>query len=495
MLQEVSVDQIVIKDRMRDLDQDKVLELAESIQNIGLINPITLDTDLNLIAGNHRLAAVKELGHTTIQAKVCDSSDLIKELIEVDENLVRKELCYISVGEHIAKRERILTSLGKRKVRGENQHTTSEDRFSTDELAEKLSISKRIYQYRRQVSNLIPEVRNVLRGTEHANNLVDLVMLSRTEDHIQKQVAYYIKNGSTKPLKFLIQQSKVDFSTKTERSVAAAKLKESWGTPFSIMKFEKKKSNTVEMAIKTIADAVNQNKNSHINGEEYANYNGFINHSMFLLDYFVRHKGSKVLDSFVGKGTNLFAASLLGMESYGCDLNQKNLDAIEKGFQGFFKDDATQHHLYNEDGVTLPSFKDQEEFFDAISTDPPYINANEIYTNHPDDLSNLNTDAFMERMDILFKNYYRLIKTSQVKEKKFYPVMMKMNISRRGAKGVFSMDYELMKIAEKHNFTLWDRTYNILNPTLVAFTLPRTVDNFYTVKNYESTLIWIKQGI
>lgn len=493
MLQEVPVDQITVNERLRQLDQSKVLELAESIQNIGLINPITLDTDFNLIAGNHRLAAIKQLGHQTIKAMVCDSSDLIKELIEIDENLIRKELCYISIGEHLSKRERILTSLGKRKQRGENQHTTSEDRFSTDDLAEKLGISKRIYQYRRQVSNLIPEVRNVLRGSNYANNLVDLVLLSRTEDHIQKQVAYYIKNGSTKTLKFLIQQSKVDFSTKTERSASAAKLKESWGTPFSIMKFEKKKSNAVEMAIKTIADAVNQNKDAHINGTDYPNYNGFINHSIFLLDYFVRNKGAKVLDNFCGKGTNLFAASLLGMEPYGFDLNQKNLDAIEKGFQGFFNDDEVQHYLFNEDGVTLPSFKDQEEFFDAVVTDPPYINANEIYTDHPDDLSNLNTDTFMERMDILFRHYYRLIKTSQVKEKKFYPVMMKMNISRRGTKGVFSMDYDLMKIAEKNGFTLWDRTYNILNPTLVAFTLPRTVDNFYTVKNYETTLIWIKQ--
>ena len=68
-----------------------------------------------------------------------------------------------------------------------------------------------------------------------------------------------------------------------------------------------------------------------------------------------------------------------------------------------------------------------------------------------------------------------------------------MNVSRRGKKGMYSMDYELMKIAERNGFTLWDRTYNILNPSLVAFTIPRTVDNFYTVKNYETTLIWIKQ--
>lgn len=495
MFQEVSVDRIIINQRLRDLDQEKVLELAESIQNIGLINAITLDPDFNLIAGNHRLAAIKHLGYETIQAKVCDSNDLIKELIEIDENLIRANLDYIETGEHISKRERILVSLGKRKVRGDNRHTARVERFSTDDLAEKLGISRRIYQYRRQVSNLIPEVRNVLRGTEYAQNLVDLVLLSRLEDHIQKRVAWYIKNGSTKTLKFLTHQAKVDFSTKTERSIAANKLKESWGSPFSIMRFEKTRTNLVEMALKNITREVQQTKKSHIQGKLYENYNGFINHSMFLLDYFVRNKGSKILDTFAGKGTNLFAASLMGMHPYGFELREENIHAIRKGFEDFFHNEEIQYHLYNEDGTELKPFADKDQFFDAVLTDPPYLFAGEVYSDKAEDLSTMDVDTFMERMDVLFGNYYRLIKVSNIKEKKFYPVMMKMNVSRRGTKGLFSMDYEIMNIAKKHNFTLWDRTYNILNSTLSAVSIPRNFENFYTTKNYETTLIWIRQEL
>jgi ParB family chromosome partitioning protein len=101
----------------------KVEELALSFSNCGIINPITLDIELNLIAGNHRLEAARKLGWEEIQAQVLDTDDLMQELQEIDENLVRNNLCYISTGEHIAKRERILTALGKRAQRGDNRYS------------------------------------------------------------------------------------------------------------------------------------------------------------------------------------------------------------------------------------------------------------------------------------------------------------------------------------------------------------------------------------
>lgn len=65
--------------------------------------------------------------------------------------------------------------------------------LSTNALAEKLGVSNRTYRQRRQVSNIIPAARNALRGTRHANNLVDLVVLSRMEDEVQEKVAEMIR--------------------------------------------------------------------------------------------------------------------------------------------------------------------------------------------------------------------------------------------------------------------------------------------------------------
>lgn len=56
------INEIVIpQDRLRYLDDAKVLEIAESIKNIGQINPIIV-ANKQLVAGLHRYFACKALG-------------------------------------------------------------------------------------------------------------------------------------------------------------------------------------------------------------------------------------------------------------------------------------------------------------------------------------------------------------------------------------------------------------------------------------------------
>ena len=151
---------------MRQLDETKVLELMTSYESVGVINPISVDEELTLIAGAHRLEAAKNLGWDTIEAKVFDDEDLQKELIEIDENLIRNELCYIAAAEHIQERERILTSLGSRRQRGSHRYTGDDDQMTTDDLAGRIGVSNKMYRMRRQVADLSPEARNALRGTD-----------------------------------------------------------------------------------------------------------------------------------------------------------------------------------------------------------------------------------------------------------------------------------------------------------------------------------------
>ena len=47
-----------------------------SYESIGVINPISVDEDMTLIAGAHRLEAAKNLGWETIEAKVFNEEDL-----------------------------------------------------------------------------------------------------------------------------------------------------------------------------------------------------------------------------------------------------------------------------------------------------------------------------------------------------------------------------------------------------------------------------------
>ncbi len=59
---QVPIEEIKRKDGRRKLDTDHVKELADSIQELGLLNPITIDREYFLIAGLHRLEAAKMLG-------------------------------------------------------------------------------------------------------------------------------------------------------------------------------------------------------------------------------------------------------------------------------------------------------------------------------------------------------------------------------------------------------------------------------------------------
>ena len=180
----------------------------------------------------------------------------------------------------------------------------------------------------------------------------------------------------------------------------------------------------------------------------------------------------------------------------------------------------------------MQPLEDEHESFDAIQTDTPYLNCPDLYTNEPEDLSNMDQSVWEDQMREAFKNYNRLIKRSSVKDKifhplmmkmnndpteeswtaamgeamerytpktnpieqgNFFPVIMKMNASRRAERGMVSMDFILSKIAEEEGFTLWDRTFNMLAPSAVAVSTLRNYDFHYTQKNWETTLIWIKQ--
>jgi len=51
----VNINEITVKSNRRELNYSKVKEYAESIKQIGLLNPITITKDKILIAGMHRL--------------------------------------------------------------------------------------------------------------------------------------------------------------------------------------------------------------------------------------------------------------------------------------------------------------------------------------------------------------------------------------------------------------------------------------------------------
>ena len=72
VVQEIPIESVKIRFRLRTPKEERIVDLAESIKMIGLLNPITIDNQNYLIAGYHRLHAHKHLGLKTVPAIIKD---------------------------------------------------------------------------------------------------------------------------------------------------------------------------------------------------------------------------------------------------------------------------------------------------------------------------------------------------------------------------------------------------------------------------------------
>ena len=93
----VNIADIKVKHRVRK-DLGDLEALKDSLRRYGLLNPITLNSKYELIAGGRRLAAAKEIGWTSINAVILDGMTPVAELeLELEENNQRKEFSDIEL--------------------------------------------------------------------------------------------------------------------------------------------------------------------------------------------------------------------------------------------------------------------------------------------------------------------------------------------------------------------------------------------------------------
>lgn len=88
----LKIAEIKIGQRVRDNYGD-MESLANSIEEHGLLHPIVVDSEYNLIAGCRRLLACERIGLKEIEAKVLeDISEKELRVLELEENIRRKDL-------------------------------------------------------------------------------------------------------------------------------------------------------------------------------------------------------------------------------------------------------------------------------------------------------------------------------------------------------------------------------------------------------------------
>ena len=209
VIERIDLGVIEVGDRMRGLDQGRVDALAASIKAIGLQTPITVvvvdldggETTYRLVAGLHRLEAVKALRWNQIDAFITTANELDCELWQIDENLIRADLTELERSQHLKRRKEIFDA----KASGENCPTSKGGTDSTgkghkgfdQDTADKTGLDKStVRRSRNRAEKIDPQVQASIAGTQIANKGVELDALADMAPDDQKQAVEMVKSGS-----------------------------------------------------------------------------------------------------------------------------------------------------------------------------------------------------------------------------------------------------------------------------------------------------------
>ncbi|RPI02228.1 MAG: chromosome partitioning protein ParB, partial [Calditrichaeota bacterium] len=104
----VNINDIIITDRIRQ-DNGDLTKLVNSIELIGLINPIVISEKYELLSGYRRLQACKSLGWEKIDAKMVSVGSRLQKIDwEYHENIGRKDLSLDEEEAYLAIRQALL---------------------------------------------------------------------------------------------------------------------------------------------------------------------------------------------------------------------------------------------------------------------------------------------------------------------------------------------------------------------------------------------------
>lgn len=196
---------IIITERKRNLGD--ITSLVESIEHLGLLNPITVLRDGTLVAGYHRLHACKRLGWDEVEANVVDLDTLHAELAEIDENLIRNELYWTERDDQLARRKEIYEALHPETRKG---NTTERAEVKADfrllppsyvqDTANKTGYGiTAIKDSIQRAKTFTPEQKEVLKRTAIPQS--DATKLARLEAPVRQAVIEKIASGQVKNVK------------------------------------------------------------------------------------------------------------------------------------------------------------------------------------------------------------------------------------------------------------------------------------------------------
>lgn len=221
----IKISDIKINTGRSPLDPGNVEEIAKSIQIIGLMNPITVTEDNTLIAGLHRLEAMKALEKEEIPCVKLDLDELKTELAEIDENITRKKLHFLDRGNQLLRRKHIYEELypdAKAGIFKGNQYINMpcETISFTSDAADKLNVTRRTIEQEIQIAeSLTAEAEDLIR--EKGMGKKDAILLAQKTQVEQLDIIEKIHGEEAKTIRGAMKK----LTGKTQGKVVNVRIK------------------------------------------------------------------------------------------------------------------------------------------------------------------------------------------------------------------------------------------------------------------------------
>lgn len=152
-----------IKDAAPKRDHGNIDDLKNSIREVGLINPITVNQEFRLLAGRRRFQAITELGWKKVPVRVVNSAgELFDFRVALIENIARKNLSEPEEAAAIKEYDELKRKLEGEKPRGRRwdnspQRSELESGWTQDKTAADLGISRQAVGKAIQIAEAVEE--------------------------------------------------------------------------------------------------------------------------------------------------------------------------------------------------------------------------------------------------------------------------------------------------------------------------------------------------
>ena len=242
----IPLSEIFVPERLRAVEEDHAIAIAQSIVEHGLINPVTVRSTpaakggkYTLVAGAHRRRAFELNDEDVIPSIVVEADKDEAQLVEIVENLFRNDLSVMDRAIFVQSYRDVWEAKygkvepGRPGNRANLSQLFAEEAESggfSQHVANRMGLSKRSVERLNRISqNLTPKLREKLRGTDAADNQSLLLNLAKRGPTEQAKIAAAM--ASTPDVKQVIAAlapTKVEPSKTDKQEMAKIELIAAW---------------------------------------------------------------------------------------------------------------------------------------------------------------------------------------------------------------------------------------------------------------------------